>query len=83
MTAFNDISSQPATGGSAVTPSDTVSLSGTSRAIYVGGAGNISALMSNGQTVTFTAVPIGTYLTICVQRINATGTTATNLVALF
>jgi hypothetical protein len=67
---------------SAITPSDSADIIPT-RAIYVGGAGAISAVMrAGGNTVTFSAVPVGTVLEVSVTRINSTGTTATNLVAL-
>ncbi len=66
----------------AITPSDSADIVPT-RAIYVGGAGAISAVMrSGGNAVTFSAVPVGTVLEVSVTRINSTGTTATNLVAL-
>lgn len=64
-----------------VTPSDANDLSTPGVGLYVGGAGNISAIMEDGTTVTFTAVPVGTVLPFIFKRINATGTTATNLVA--
>ena len=67
----------------AITPSNTVSLTGITRAVYVGGAGNITAIMSNGDTVLFTAVPVGTLLPIRCTRINATATTATLLIAMY
>ena len=67
----------------AITTSDTVSLTGITRAVYVGGAGNITAIMSNGDTVLFTAVPVGTLLPIRCTRINATATTATLLIAMY
>lgn len=51
-------------------------------AIYVGGAGAVAAV-SMGTAVTFAAVPVGTVLRIKASRINATNTTATNLVALW
>jgi hypothetical protein len=66
----------------AVTPSDTVSLGTLARALYVGGAGNIVAVMYDDTTCTFTAVPAGSVLPIAVKRVNATSTTATNIVAL-
>ena len=67
----------------AITTSDTVSLTGITRAVYVGGAGNITAIMSNGDTVLFSAVPVGTVLPIRCTRINATATTATLLIAMY
>lgn len=65
-----------------ITPSDSVNLIKATKGIYVGGAGNVSAVTRNGVTVLFTAVPVGSTLDIGAIRINATGTTATNLVGL-
>ena len=67
---------------SAVTPSNTVDLSFTTRGIYVGGTGDIVLITINGNTVTFKAVPVGTVLRVQATRIEATGTTATNLLAM-
>lgn len=67
----------------AVTPSDSADLANVTRAIYVGGAGAIAVVSPTGQTVTFSAVPVGTLLPIRAARVKATGTTATNLVALW
>ena len=67
----------------AVTPHDTTLIAGgICRALYVGVSGNISALMADGTTGTFLSVPIG-ILPVQVQRVNSTGTTATDIVALF
>jgi hypothetical protein len=66
-----------------VTPSDTYPIKGgPARALYVGGAGNVAAINENGVAVTFAAVPAGAVLPIATKRVNATGTTATNLIAL-
>lgn len=73
----------------AVTPSDTVDLSPFTQktkltdGVYVGVAGDVAVVEQNGTAVVFTAVPAGKTLTVQARRINATGTTATNLVALF
>jgi len=76
----------------AVTPSDTtdLSLSGgnfdntASGALpFIGTAGNIKVTMLGGQTVTFLNIPDGTFMPIQVVRIWATGTTATNILAVF
>ena len=67
----------------AVTPSDTTLL--TCKALYVGGAGNVSVQTRDGATtVTFTAPPVGTVLPINIENghVLATGTTATLLIAL-
>lgn len=70
----------------AITPNDTVDFSDSraTRRIYVGGAGNLVLLPADGgPAVTFTGVPVGTMLEVAARRVNATNTTATNLVALF
>lgn len=67
----------------AITPSDTVNFTqGPVRGIYVGGAGNIVCVSNSGSVITFTAVPVGTVLNVQALRVNATSTTATNLVGL-
>jgi hypothetical protein len=68
--------------GEAVTKSDTVDLSFVSRAVYVGGAGDLAVIMRNGETITLVAVPAGTLLPIAVSRVMSTNTTATSIVAL-
>ena len=76
----------PATEAAAITPSDTVNIpTGPTRGVYVGVTGNVTVVMAEGaQTaVLFVAVPAGTILPISVKRVNATGTAATDLVALF
>ena len=68
----------------AVTPHDSTNLVDTTKALWIGGAGsgNLSVLMAGGETVDFDGVPVG-ILPICVQRVNATGTDVTNIVALW
>ena len=71
----------------AITPSDSAvdnwPAAERPRQVYVGGTGNIVVVNPDGTTATLTAVPVGAVLNISPARINATGTTATNLVALF
>lgn len=67
----------------AVTPSDTYPIKGgPARALYVGVTGDVVAINENGVAVTFTAVPAGAVLPIVTARVNATNTTANNIVAL-
>ncbi len=68
----------PATTAAAVTPSDATAL--TSRAVWVGGLGDLSVRLSGAPTTTvvFTAVPAGTLLPMSVVRVMA-ATTATNI----
>jgi hypothetical protein len=68
----------------AVTPSDSTDLTySTCRAIYVGGDGNISLVDGNAATIVFTGVTAGSILPVQTARINATGTTATSIIALY
>jgi hypothetical protein len=73
----------PADNAAAVTPSDSTDLAFTSRALYIGGAGNIVVTMAGGGDVTFTAVPAGSILPIRVSRVKSTSTTATSIVNLY
>lgn len=72
----------PGANATAITPNDSTNLEKTSRAIYIGGAGNLVVEMAGGQTVTFTGVSAGCILPIRVNKVR-TATTATNLVALY
>ena len=65
----------------AVTPSDSTDLRPT-RALYVGGEGDIQVEMALGSVVTFSAVPVG-ILPIQVVKVYSTSTTATNILALY
>jgi hypothetical protein len=66
----------------AVTTSDTVDFTqGRCSAIYVGVSGDVVAVVG-GTAITFKAAPVG-ILPVVATRINATSTTATNMVALY
>jgi len=72
----------------AVTASDTVPLAyGTdavrTKALYIGGAGDVAVKNSLGTSVTFQNVPAGSVLPVNVSYVMATNTTATNIVACF
>jgi len=67
----------------AITPSDTVDLPRVTDAILVGSTGNVAAVMQNNVAVTLTALAAGTVLPIAARRVNAAGTTATGLIALY
>ena len=81
----------PALKFAAVTPSDSANLalgsnSMYARALYVGGAGNVtvvSAADDSETPITFAGVAAGTILPIQVRAVMATNTTATSIVALF
>jgi hypothetical protein len=71
----------PASNVAAVTPSDTVDLAFASKRLWIGGAGAVKVNTVGGSTVTYAAVPAGTYLNVRASRVFATGTAATNIVA--
>jgi hypothetical protein len=70
----------PAQGGAALTPSDSVNLPQSTRAVYVGVGGDLKVTLLDGSIVTYTALPQGITKAIRVIKVWSTGTTATNLV---
>lgn len=67
----------------AITASDSTDLANVTRAIYVGGGGNIALITAGGETVTITGALIGFVYHIRATRVLSTGTSATNLVGLY
>ena len=63
-----------------IVPSDAAELGHLPRAVYVGGAGDLTVRMQGGETVTLAAVPGGTFLPIRVRQVFAAGTSATGIV---
>ena len=51
--------------------------------LYVGGAGDLSVQFADGGTAVFSGLLAGTFFPLNVVRVNATGTTATNIVAIW
>jgi|TARA_R100001460_G_C3535280_1_gene173930 hypothetical protein len=78
---------------SAVTPSDTVNIPSVSTdpganrnngcVLFVGGAGNIKVTTVGGDEVTFNGISSGTFIPVQVTKVHSTGTSATNIVALW
>jgi hypothetical protein len=66
----------------AITPNDGTDLDEYSRAVYVGGAGDLTVMTVDNTVVTFFAVPAGAMLPIRVRRVRSTSTTATNILVL-
>jgi hypothetical protein len=67
-----------------VTPNDTTELPNVTRALYVGGTGDITLRLADDTAqVTLKAVPVGTLLPLRVRQIYATGTSATLLIGLY
>jgi hypothetical protein len=74
----------PARNHFAITPHNSTDFTANNtRAIYVGGAGNIVIVTENGDAVTYSNVPAGTIIPIVAKRVNSTNTTATNLVGMY
>jgi hypothetical protein len=74
--------SSPYVGGAAIAKSDSAAIELT-RAIYVGGAGDLKVTYSDGSVDTLHAVPAGTLLQIRVSLVWSAGTTATLMSALY
>lgn len=81
-TPFNTTSEGPARGGAAVVPSDANDLAREARALYIGVTGDVVLDTPDGATLTFKAAPVG-ILSVSAKRVRATGTTATNIIALY
>lgn len=74
----------PAENAAAVTPHDSNELAYYSRALYVGGAGNVCVtLVGSGSSIVFVGVPAGTILPIRCKLVKSTNTTATSIVNLW
>lgn len=73
--------SDPAIDAEVVTPGTDVT--NGSRGLYVGGAGDLVVITSRGNQRTFFGVPAGSVLPIRVRQVVASGTTATNILALY
>lgn len=70
----------PFTAGTPVTPADDTDLIQVARALWIGGSGSVSVVPLDGPSVVFPAIGPG-WLPMRVRRVNATGTTATGIVA--
>jgi len=75
----------PARRSFSIAPADATDLAVTTRALYIGSSGNVSVILADDGTsaVTFTGLPAGALLPLCVKRVRATGTTATNIVGVY
>ena len=73
----------------AVTPSNTANISDSTEAaksgvvLYIGTKGNLKVLTVGGDEVTFTNIQDGSFIPVQVLRVYSTGTTASNIIALW
>jgi hypothetical protein len=74
----------PLTNSFAITPSDTLELPFVTRAVYVGGTGDITLRLAGGTaSQLIKAVPVGTVLPLRVRQVFATGTGATLIIGMY
>lgn len=77
---FSTISARNAV---AVTPSDSVDLDVPCRALYIGVSGDVSVeMLEDGSAIVHKNAMVG-ILPIMVTRVNATGTTATDIISYY
>ncbi len=74
--------SSPALDAFAITPNDATDILEVTRALYVGGSGDITLVTKGGTQVTFVGISAGAFLPIRASRVLATGTSSTNIVGL-
>jgi hypothetical protein len=65
-----------------VTPSNTLDLERLTDAVYIGGDGNLAVALENNVVQTFNGLVAGQIVPVVARRVQATGTTATNLLAM-
>lgn len=73
----------PAENMAAVTPHDTTALAEPCRALYVGTAGNVKIKTIMNQDITLVGAAAGTIYPVRAILVFSTGTTASDIVAIF
>jgi hypothetical protein len=73
----------PPENAAAIAPSDAADLGHVTRALYVGGGGDVAARLMGGGEAVFRNLPSGSLIPIRVARVLAAGTTATDLIGLW
>lgn len=73
----------PAVSAVAVTTHNSTNFGGIARALYVGVGGDVVVVFENDSAITFKNAPSGAVIPVRCKRVNSTGTTATDIVALF
>lgn len=73
----------PARHAFAITPHATNELTYVTRALYVGAAGDVAAVMAGGEAVTFVGLAAGVAHPLRVKAVRVTGTTATGIVGVY
>lgn len=65
-------------GAEVVTKSDTAFVNYTG--LYIGGTGNVNVVTAKGDTVLFSALPVGAQINLHIVQVLSTSTTATLIV---
>lgn len=73
------------TGALAVTPSDSANLSKNAEKLWIGtaGLGGLKVTMRDGSVITFAGVPAGLFEAGIIKRVWSTGTTVSDIIALY
>lgn len=74
---------QPAVDGAAITTSDSANLARPCKGIYVGVTGDVKVDTLGSSGLVFKNAVQGSVIPVQATKVYATGTTATNLIALF
>lgn len=69
--------------GAAIVPDDAAGLGHVTRALYVGGGGDIALRLFGGDEIMLADVPSGTLIPLRAAQVYATGTSATAIVGLW
>lgn len=73
----------PAARAFSITKHDSTNFTKNTRAIYVGGAGDVVVVFDDDSTATFVGVPAGSILPVRAKRVNSTSTSATSMVGMY
>jgi hypothetical protein len=73
----------PPEHGAEIVPSDAAPLPHITRALYVGGAGDVALRLQGGSDVVLRGVQAGSLIPMRIERVHSAGTTATGLVGLW
>ena len=80
---FGDSVAAPARNCASVTPHNTTELANLPKALFIGGAGTVSLIAADDTVAVSFVCPAGAILPVRAKVVRATGTTATDIVALF
>jgi hypothetical protein len=72
-----------AIGAVSVTPDNAAVIEPVTRGVYIGGAGDLAVTFLDGTQVTFTDIAPGMIHGMQIKQVRATGTTATDILAIY